>query len=146
MLQKALIREFLEKSSIAVVGVSRKADIPANSIFRKFQQAGYTVYPINPNADTVEGVKCYPNLASLPEMPEAVMLAGPPAATETAVQDCIRHNVPIVWMHKGIGRGSYSEKADHEAEANGVRVIRNGCPLMFVDKVDGFHKALRWFK
>jgi len=146
MLQKDLIQEFLKKKRIAVVGVSRKGDIPANFIFKRFRESGYTAFPINPNAEEVEGEKCYPDISSLPEIPEGVMLAGTPEVSEKCLLDCIENKVPIVWMHRGIGKGSFSPIAEVEAREHGIKVINNGCPMMFVGKVDGFHKLLKWFK
>jgi len=146
MLQKDLIQEFLGKKRIAVVGVSRKGDLPANYIFKKFKKGGYSVYPINPNANEVEGEKCYPDIYSLPEIPEAILMAGTPEVSEKCMEDCVKNKIPIVWMHRGIGKGSYSVKAEENAKRNGIKVISNGCPMMFISKVDGFHKFLSWIK
>ncbi len=146
MIQTELIIEFLSKKKIAVVGVSRKGDIPANHIFHKFKDAGYDVYPVNPHAEVVEGLTCYPDISSLPEKPEAVMLAGTPVVSEKVMQECLDNHVDLVWMHKGIGQGSYSPKADQLAGEKGITVIKNGCPMMFVGKVDPFHKVLKWIK
>jgi hypothetical protein len=146
MLQIDLIEEFLDKKTIAVVGVSRKGKNPANLILKKFKSAGYETYGINPKATEIDGEKCYPDIGSLPIKPEAVMLAGPPGVSESAVLDCIEGKVSIVWMHRGMGEGSYSEKAEEECKANGIKVITNGCPMMFVGKVDPFHRVFRWFK
>ena len=146
MLQMELIHEFLECKVIAVIGVSRKKKIPANGIFQKFKKAGYEVYPINPNADEINNFKCYPNITSLPSKPEAVLLAGKPKISEIVVEDCISQNIKHIWMHRGIGEGSYSEKADMKCQENGIEVIRNGCPMMFVKPVDPFHRIFKWFK
>ena len=146
MLQIDLIHEFLSRKSVAVVGVSRMGDIPANMIFKRFLEAGYEAYPINPNTKEINGKVCYPNLQSLPTVPEAVFLAGTPAVSESTVDDCVELKVPIVWMHKGIGQGSFSEVARQKCEANGIQAIYNGCPMMFIKPVDPFHGILKWFK
>ena len=67
MLQKDLISKFLESKTVAVFGVSRKGDIPANYIYRKFKQAGFETFAINPNTSEIEGDKCYPALDSIPK-------------------------------------------------------------------------------
>lgn len=146
MLQEELIHKFLDCKTLAVIGVSRKGDIPANHIYKKFKESGYGVFPVNPNAEIIEGDTCYSNLSTLPEKPEAVMLAGRPETSEACIKECIELNVPIIWMHKGIGQGSYSPAAEALARENHIEVISNGCPMMFVGKVDPFHKVLRWFK
>ena len=45
------VAEFLGKKHIAVAGVSRDLQQPANAIYRKLRGAGYQVYAINPNAE-----------------------------------------------------------------------------------------------
>ena len=54
---------------VAVAGASREPGSVGNTIFRNILQSGFkgSVYPINPKADTIEGVQAYPSLASLPE-------------------------------------------------------------------------------
>lgn len=146
MLQQDLINQFLSNQYIAVVGVSRKGDIPANYIFKKFKSAGYQTYPVNPNAETVEGEKCYPDLMSLPDQVESVFLAGPPEASAHAIDDCAKVGASIVWMHQGIGNGSYSSEANDKCKAHGIHAITNGCPMMFIKPVDPFHRVLRWVK
>ena len=136
MLQVDLINEFLSKKRIAVVGVSRKGDIPANEIYKNFKKTGYTVYPVNPNAAEIEGDTCYADIMSIPEKPEAVFLAGAPKVSQEVVEDCDKAQVPIVWMHRGIGKGSYSEEAEAYCKEHNIKVITNGCPFMFLKPVD----------
>lgn len=146
MLQHKLIDFFLSQPIIAVVGVSRTEDQPANHIFKKFKELQYVVYPVNPHAGRVDGERCYPDLLRVPLAPSAVMLAGTPEVSLKTIQDCVSLNVSVVWMHKGIGEGSYSEAAAALADKHGIKVIKNGCPMMFLGKVDIFHRALKWFK
>lgn len=146
MLQKRLIDFFLVQPIIAVVGVSRSGDQPANHIFKKFRDLRYAVYPVNPFAEEAEGEKCYPDLFSLPLSPSAVMLASTPSVSLKTIKDCISLNVSVIWLHKGIGEGSYSKKAVDLAKQHGIQIIENGCPMMFLGEVDIFHRALRWWK
>jgi predicted CoA-binding protein len=146
MLQKDLIEFFLSQPIIAVVGVSGKKDNPANHIYKRFRELDYTVFPVNPNASEVEGDPCYATLEKLPLAPSAVMLAGRPEVSEELMHDCARLNVSVVWMHRGIGPGSYSRDASDLARKYGIKAIVNGCPMMFLGKVDPFHKVLSWFK
>jgi predicted CoA-binding protein len=146
MLQTELIHKFLHGHVIAVIGVSRKKDIPANAIFQKFKQAGYEVYPINPYTEDIDGIKCYPDINSLPSKPDSVLLAGKPQVSESTVEECISLDIKYIWMHRGIGQGSYSKKADTKCRENGIEPITNGCPMMFVKPVDPFHRIFKWFK
>ena len=146
MLQVEQIRRFLDSKVVAVFGVSRKKDIPANGIFEKFRKAGYEVYAINPNTEQIDGIQCYPNIDSIPDKVEAALLACHPSISEMAVEDCISQGITNIWMHKGIGNGSYSEEAEKKCQENGIEAITNGCPMMFIKPIDPFHRILKWFK
>ena len=67
--------------SVAVVGASRDPNSIGNAIFRHILQSRFkgVVYPVNPNARAIEGVRAYPSLDSLPEAPDLVVLAVPAA-------------------------------------------------------------------
>jgi acyl-CoA synthetase (NDP forming)/GNAT superfamily N-acetyltransferase len=79
----------LRPATVAVVGASRNPASLGNAIFRHILQARFrgVVYPVNPKARALEGLRAYPTLASLPERPDLVILAVPadqvlPLATE----------------------------------------------------------------
>lgn len=146
MSQIQLIKEFLAQNGIAVVGVSRKGDLPANLIFKKFKNSGYRAWQVNPNADEIEGDPCYHSIKSIPEKVTGVLLAGTPEVSESTSQEIIDLSINYVWMHRGIGKGSYSEKAEQILKSNQINVITQGCPMMFVKPVDSFHRIFRFFK
>jgi len=52
---------------IAVVGASKNPEKDANTVPAYLQSHGYTIIPVNPTADSVNGVKAYPSLADIPE-------------------------------------------------------------------------------
>lgn len=145
MLQKDLIQEFLKTRELAIVGVSRANDIPANYIYKKFKSAGYKVHAVNPNTREIEGDPCYPSVLSLDTVTH-VFMAGTPRVSEECATECIRKGITHVWMHRGIGNGSYSMKAEAMLTQAGIKVITNGCPLMYLTPVDPFHRVLRWLK
>jgi predicted CoA-binding protein len=49
------VARFPRGNRLAVAGVSRHAGVAANSVFKKLRDCGYDVFPINPNAEEVEG-------------------------------------------------------------------------------------------
>jgi predicted CoA-binding protein len=138
------IAEFLRQKHLAVVGVSRDTRQFANAIYRKLKKAGYTVYAVNPNASSVEGDRCYPTLAALPQRVDGAVLATTPAVTERLVEECAQLGVLRVWMHRSFGTGSVSERAARLGRERGVTVIAGGCPMMFCDPVDPAHRCMRW--
>jgi uncharacterized protein len=52
---------------IAVVGASKNPEKDANSVPAYLQEHGYTIIPVNPTADVINGAKVYPSLADIPD-------------------------------------------------------------------------------
>jgi hypothetical protein len=114
-------------------------------VFRKLRAAGYEVFPVNPKAAEVEGVKCYSNVGSVPGQLDGVVIATSPEVSVQIARECSNHNVRRVWLHRSFGDGSVSEEAVRECEARGIDCIVGGCPLMFCAPVDVGHKCMRWW-
>lgn len=138
------VRDFLAQKRIVVAGVSRTPSQPANAIYRRLRDAGYEVAAVNPVATEVEGDPCYADLASVPGPVDGVMMATAPDATLEVARACADLGVPRVWMHRSFGDGSVSDEAAELCRSRGMSVIVGGCPMMFVEPVDVFHKCVRW--
>jgi uncharacterized protein len=138
------VGEFLARKRLAVAGVSRAGNLPANLIFRRLRDAGYDVFPVNPNASEVEGVPCFRDLASVPASLEGVVIATPPGAAEGLARECVDLGIPMVWMHRSLGPGSVSTEALELCRREGIAVIPGACPMMFVEPVDLGHRCFRW--
>ena len=80
------VAEFLKGKRIAVAGVSRGSASAANPVYRKLRDGGYEAIPVNPNTSQVEGVTCYPDLASIPGPLDGVMIATHPAVSVEIVR------------------------------------------------------------
>ena len=122
------IQAFLSADSFAVVGASVDRSKYGNKVLRCYQQHGRTVHPINPRADTVEGLKAYPTLAALPTPVPAISVITPPAITEQVVRDAAAAGVQHVWMQPG----AESDAAIKAAEELGLSVIAGGPCLLVV--------------
>ena len=138
--------EFLSHDRLAVAGVSRNATGQGgNVVYGRLRDRGYTVFPVNPNAETVEGDRCYPDLASIPGGVDGVVIATRPSAAASIVEECAKLGITRVWMHRSFGGGSVSDDAVALARKNGITVIPGGCPLMFGKTPDGGHRFMCWF-
>ena len=140
------VAEFLRGKRFAVAGVSRKPHEAANAIFRRLRETGRDVIPLNPNADEVEDVRCYPDVAAVPgEAIDRVVIATHPDASFQVVMQCAEHGVPRLWFHRSFGSGSVSTPAVRECEQRGIACIVGGCPLMYCEPVDFAHRCMRWW-
>jgi predicted CoA-binding protein len=137
------VADFLRGRRIAVAGVSRRGESAANPVYRKLRDCGYEVVPVNPNASQVEGVTCYPDLASVPGDLDGVVVATHPDVSLELVRQAVARGVRRVWFHRSFGRGSVSAAAVQECAKNGLPCIVGGCPLMYCEPVDIGHRCMR---
>ena len=102
------------------------------------------MFAVNPNADVVEGDKCYHDLKSIPGGVEAVVIGTRPEVAEATMRECADLGIKHVWMHRSVDRGSVSNAATIYGREHGINVIPGGCPLMFEPVSDGGHKAMKF--
>ena len=137
--------EFLANKRIAVTGVSRNPQgHGSNVVYQRLRERGYEVFAVNPNADLVEGDKCYPDLKSIPGGVSGVVIGTSPDRAEATMRECVELGIKHVWMHRSVGRGSVSAAATDYGLRQGINVIPGGCPLMFEPVDDGAHRAMRF--
>jgi len=120
------IASFLSQKTIAVIGVSVNRSKYGNIAYRSLKARGYAVFAVNPNARTVEGDPCYPDLKSLPTPADAVLLVVPPIRTEVVVREAVELGIRHLWMQPG----AESEEAIRLGEAAGANVVHDVCILM----------------
>lgn len=116
------IQAFLGGTPHAVVGASRDRAKYGNKVLRVFLQNQRAVFPVNPNTDQVEGLKCYPDLSSLPQPVHGVSIITPPAVTETIIEQAGQLGIKHVWLQPG----AESNRAVASAAKWGINLIAGG--------------------
>jgi uncharacterized protein len=141
---KEAASEFLANKRVAVTGVSREPkNHGSNIVYQRLRERGYEVFAVNPNAEEVEGDRCFHDLRSIPGGVEAVVIATSPEVAEETMRECADLGIKHVWLHRGPGAGSASEAAADYGRQHGIAVINGGCPCMFEPTADLGHKAMR---
>jgi uncharacterized protein len=143
----AKVHDFLAQRRIAVAGVSRNDHHhPAgNLIYHRLKSTGHDVFAVNPNMQTFEGDRCYPDLRSIPGGIDGVVIITRPETTERIVRDCDAAGVRRVWMHQSMAKGSsVSPAAVEYCREHEISVIAGACPMMFGPGVDFGHRCMRW--
>lgn len=122
-------------TSVAVVGASTRAGTVGNDIFRNllFNEFNGSVYPINPKANNVLGVHCYPDLLSVPGSVDlAVVIVPAPAVLEVVHQAIERQVQAIVIISAGFkevgGKGvELEEQLRQTVRSAGIPLIGPNC-------------------
>jgi predicted CoA-binding protein len=138
------VAAFLACRRIAVAGVSRSGNAPANAILRRLAETGHDVFAVNPSAVEIDGKPCYPSLAAIPEQVDAVMVVTHPSVAAAVTREALDRNIRHIWFHRSFGTGSVAAEAIELCRSRGVEPIEGGCPLMYCGPVDPAHRVFRW--
>jgi predicted CoA-binding protein len=121
------LRELLETTRrIAVVGCSPKPERDSHAIARYLIDAGYDVVPVNPGQDEILGLKCYPDVTSIPGGVDLVDVFRSPEHVPPVVEDAVAAKAKAVWLQLGVG----NEEAERRASDAGLLVVAERCILV----------------
>jgi acetate---CoA ligase (ADP-forming) len=87
--RSAELDELFRPASVAVIGASNRPDRVGTILFRNLLSAGFQgiAYPVNPSWKSVSGVRCYPDVGSLPEAPDLGVVIVPAPGVPQAIDD-----------------------------------------------------------
>jgi len=120
---EGLRRILAATKTIAVVGISNRQEQPNHSVPAYLQAAGYRIVPVNPNLEEVLGEKAYPDLSSIPEPVDTVLIFRRSEAVPAIVEQAIEIGAKIVWMQEGV----VNESAAARAKEAGLEVVMDTC-------------------
>ncbi|HEX7165550.1 MAG TPA: CoA-binding protein [Acidimicrobiales bacterium] len=144
MINPEAVQEFLGQHRIAVIGASDDPKSFGNTIFQAMKDHGYDAVPVHPTVPEVDGVTCYPDLASIPGDVDGAIVMVNQAAAPGIVDECAAKGIDRVWLFKGLGSpGALSAEAVERCAHHGITVVEGACPLMFLQPVGGFHRFHR---
>jgi uncharacterized protein len=114
---------------IAVVGLSADRTRPSHGVARALQRFGYRIIPVTPNAESILGE---PAVAALDQLPEAlareervdiVDVFRRPEHVAGIVSDCIRLQLPALWLQEGV----IDRQAAERAVQAGIFTVMDRC-------------------
>ncbi|TAL41793.1 MAG: CoA-binding protein [Salinibacterium sp.] len=110
--------------SVAIVGASPNAARSSYFVGTYLQQSSdYRVYFVNPNADEILGEKAYPDLASLPEVPDIVDVFRKGSDIPSVIDDVVAIGAKTIWVQLGI----WNQDAAIYGESKGLTVVMDRC-------------------
>jgi uncharacterized protein len=119
---QALIADWVERRTWAVVGASDNRAKFGNRIYRVLRERGYVVYPVNPTMETVEGDEAYPDVGSLPPGVEVLDIVIPPPRVPPVLDQAKAAGITRIWLQPG----AESPEVLAHAAALGLEVIAGG--------------------
>ncbi|MEI7474516.1 MAG: CoA-binding protein [bacterium] len=118
------IKEILKTTkTIAIVGISDDPTKASNSVAKYLINTGYEVIPINPKYEEILGLKCYPDLKSIPVKIDMVDVFRKPDVLESVINEAINIKPKTIWLQLGLCNNEAAEKA----RSHGIKVVMNKC-------------------
>ena len=126
MNEPEVLRCMLRAKSIAVIGLSEDPRKPSHYVSLAMQRLGCTIYPVNPQLESVLGEKAYPGLRELPVKPDLVNVFRLPHFLPAIVDEMIELGLTQLWVQQGI----VNTEAAANAEAHGIAVVMDRCLMV----------------
>lgn len=87
--------------TIAILGASTDRSKFGNKSVRAYQQKGWKVFPINPNADAIEGIPAHAILGDVEEPLDRISVYLPPSVTLKLLPEIAAMEAGEVWFNPG---------------------------------------------
>jgi predicted CoA-binding protein len=117
------LRIIRSAESVALVGVSANVLRSSNFVATYIARTHLRVYPVNPAYDEVLGLRCYPSLADLPEVPDIVDVFRRHEELPGVVDEAVAIGAKVVWFQLGLRH----EEAARTAIEAGLEVVQDRC-------------------
>jgi predicted CoA-binding protein len=131
--------QFWKNSSFAFVGHSAAKGFPTLS-YGELKKQGKKVFAVDPSVEEIAGDRTYPDLASLPERVDAVVLEVPKQETEAWVAKVADAGIENLWIH--MNRDTPGALA--LAREKGLKVHAGTCAVMYVTQGFTYHSLHKW--
>lgn len=124
----ALVKHFRTMPPVALIGASNDSTKYGNIIFKDLKSKGYTVYPINPKATSIEGVPALHSLEELKEKTNVDLLVYviPPALTLESLKKAKELGYKKIWLQPGAADAAVAEYLD----TNDFQYIIGACVMV----------------
>ena len=125
------LNDILNPKSVALIGASRNPTSFSYTYLSIMKNYGYrgNIYPINPRADSILNLKCYPSILDVPDDIDLAIVVTARQIARASVQECVEKGVKAIMLLTGgfaefdnDGRAAQDEFV-RQAKAKGIRVI-----------------------
>jgi acetate---CoA ligase (ADP-forming) len=129
MFAHSAIKKLLNPESAAVIGASNTKGKPGEIIFRRLEESGLRLYPVNPGEGEVRGIKAYPDIAAIPELVDVAVITTGAATAADVAEDCAKHGIGcLIIIAGGFGETGpegtvLEERLKEVCREYGVRVL-----------------------
>jgi acyl-CoA synthetase (NDP forming) len=126
------IKPFLEPESVAIIGLSRKTGENHYNALENLLSYGYKgrIYPINPNATEILGVKAYPSIKNVEDAVDLAVIVTPRSQVPGHVRDCAEKGIKCI----SIVTQGFTDAGDEEGKRLYKEIVEiadsTGCRIL----------------
>jgi acetyl coenzyme A synthetase (ADP forming)-like protein len=135
------LQNLFSPKSIAVIGASQSPEKLGSIVLKNIFTSKFigNVYPVNPNEENINGLKCYPNVTSLPEVVDLVLIAIPAASVNQVLNEIGEKGIKNVVVYSAGFKETEEGKTLEEiliqtSQKYGLNLLGPNC-LGFVNKL-----------
>ena len=142
MITMNAINEFLAVKELAVAGVSRDKKKFGGMVFQELKEKGYTIFPVNPNAETIYDTTCFKSVSDLPASTTNLYIVTPKKHTLEVIKQAVARGIKNIWIQQS----SDTPEAIKLCMANNINLIHGECIIMFISPTKSFHKFHKFLR
>ncbi len=129
------IRKLLHPRSVAVIGASRSPHKIGGALIVNLKRAGFNgpIYPVNPGADEVMGLRCYPSVGAIGAPVDLAVISVPAEQVAATIEECARARVHgVVVITSGFAEVSAEGRTAEQqlfemVRKSGMRMVGPNC-------------------
>jgi predicted CoA-binding protein len=114
------------KTRIAVSGASNDPAKYGNIIVRNLKEKGYTVLPVNPREDLIEGLPVAHAIGEIEKPVDILVVVTPPAVTLRVLREAAEAGLPAVWLQDG----SFDDAVLEFAATAPFKTVHHACVMV----------------
>ena len=143
-----MLSNLFNPSAVAVIGASRQPGKVGHSVVKNLVEGGFKgeIYPVNPNAETVLGKRCFPDVGALPDGVDLAVIAIPAKHVPESIEECGRKGIGMAivisagFKEVGAAGADLEKRLANAAMVSGVRVLGPNC-LGFINTKHNFNAS-----
>jgi acetyltransferase len=130
------LNRIFKPKRIALIGVTSNPNSVGGKVLQNLTGGEFqgVVYPVNPDFESVLGIACFPDIASLPKIPDLVVICSAPNKVPALVYECGEKGIlGIIIMSSGfkesgeVGRKLEDEIKKIRLKYKGMRILGPNC-------------------
>lgn len=137
-----MFEEFFNPKSVAVIGASRRKNSAGQGVLKSLLKGGVfeyktnkpfkgKIYPINPQADSILGLKCYKSVLAVKEKIDLAVIVVPAKIVPIVMEECSKKKIKgVIIISAGFGEVGNNELENQVlkiAKKANIRIIGPNC-------------------